>query len=273
MQKMLLRLYLVSWLPEKESKIIGFNRGAHCALYSLTKGDSMENILGVIGGMGPMASQLFYKIIIGKTDAAKDQEHINMMILSHATMPDRTDAILSGNTKQVYDMLLDDCQTLEDAGCKAIVIACNTAHYFAHQYTDKLNIPIISMIRETAKEVGHLYKGQLIAILATDATIETKLYQEALVQEGVVPYIVSAKSQKLIMHLIYDCVKNGKPSDQLALSHIEEELKSMGCSAALMACTELSVIKEDMALGTFYIDPMEVLAIKAIEFMGKKVKE
>ena len=51
--------------------------------------------IGVIGGMGPLATQLFYKMVIEKTDAHTDQEHINMVILNHATMPDRTDAILN----------------------------------------------------------------------------------------------------------------------------------------------------------------------------------
>ena len=46
-----------------------------------------------------------------------------------------------------------------------------------------------------------------------------------------------------------------------------------GCEALILACTELSVIKADEHLDDFYVDPMEVMAERAIAFMGKSVKE
>ena len=225
--------------------------------------------------MGPMASALFYKMITEKTDAAKDQDHINMILLSNASTPDRTGAILSGDEslrKAAYDSLHKDCKTLEGLGCKAICVTCNTAHYFVHQFDD-LSIPVISMIRETAKEMGKLHKGDRIAILATNGTIDSGLYQGALEENGVIPYICSDENRAATMHLIYDCIKSGKPADKEALAAIDKEVKAAGCAGALLACTELSVIKADEKLDDFYTDPMEVMAERAIEFMGKKVNK
>lgn len=233
----------------------------------------MENALGVLGGMGPLASQLFYKMIIEKTVAEKDQDHINMIILNHATMPDRTEAIFGKNSAEVYALLLEDCKMLQLAKCKAIVGICNTAHYYLHQYQNLLEIPILSMVKEAAKEMGRLYKGDRVAFLATDGTVKTGLYQTALAQEGVLPYLLSDQSQDLVMHLIYGCIKKGEAADQLALAYIDRELKENGCKAALTACTELSVIKIDEALDSFYVDPMEILAERAIVFMGKELKK
>lgn len=240
--------------------------------YYNAKEEHMENSLGVLGGMGPLASQLFYKKIIEKTAAEKDQDHINMIILNHATMPDRTEAIFSKDSSAVYQLLLADCKMLEAANCRTIVGICNTAHYFLHQYTSLLNIPILSMIHETAVHMGRHYKGQRVAILATDGTIRTALYQTALEKEGVEPYIVSEQSQRLVMHCIYDCIKKGIIVDQFALENIDKELKANECKAALMACTELSVIKIEQRLDAFYVDPMDVLAEKAIVWMGKDLK-
>ena len=73
-------------------------------------------ILGVIGGMGPLATQLFYRMVIESTDAKKDQDHINMIILNHATMPDRTTAIMDGTIDKVLDKLAADAKYLEDGG-------------------------------------------------------------------------------------------------------------------------------------------------------------
>ena len=234
----------------------------------------MKNVLGVLGGMGPMASALFYKMITEKTAAEKDQDHINLVLLSDASTPDRTAAILSDDFAKwqaAWDSLHQDCETLQNLGCRAICCTCNTAHYYLHQFSD-LSIPVISMIKETAKEAGRRCPGGKVAVLATDGTIQTGLYQKELEKEGVTPYVCTQEKQALVMHLIYGCVKAGLPADREALAAIDEELKAAGCSAALLACTELSVIKADEHLDDFYIDPMEVLAEKAIEFMGKQVK-
>ena len=65
----------------------------------------MDKKIGVLGGMGPMASQLFYKLVTEKTAADCDQDHVRMVIYSDASMPDRTGAILSGEYDKVYSQL------------------------------------------------------------------------------------------------------------------------------------------------------------------------
>ena len=235
----------------------------------------MKDYLGVLGGMGPMASALFYKMITEKTVAEKDQDHINILLLSDAETPDRTAAILSDDFSKwqaAWDSLHQDCLALQDMGCKAVCCTCNTAHYYLHQFDD-LSIPVISMIKETAKEMGRRYPGQKVAVLATDGTIQTGLYQKELEKEGVEPYICTPDTQKLVMHLIYGCIKAGLPADKETLAAVDAEVKAAGCKGALLACTELSVIKADEHLDDFYTDPMEVMAERAIEFMGKQVKK
>ena len=99
----------------------------------------MKNPIGIIGGMGPMASQLFYKMVTEHTAAEKDQDHINLILLSDASMPDRTGAILSHQYDGPYNQMLEDARFLENAGCKAIAITCNTAHFFADMIADKVS--------------------------------------------------------------------------------------------------------------------------------------
>lgn len=168
-------------------------------------------MLGILGGMGPLASELLYRRITEKTVAQKDQDHIDLVLLSHATMPDRTEAILSGNTQEVQELLLQDCKTLESLGCKGIAVACNTAHYFVHRFEDQLRIPVISMVREAAARLEEDLPGRRIALLATDGTIRTGLYQEAFRVRGLEPWIPGREVQQAVMHLIYDCVKKGGP--------------------------------------------------------------
>ena len=235
--------------------------------------NQQKPILGIIGGMGPMATELFYKMIIEKTPVTCDQDHIDAIILGHASMPDRTAAILSQDPHEidaVAQKILRDAKTLEELGCSMIAVTCNTAHYFVDQIAAQVEIPFVHMIRETAREAAKTSKGQKVGILATDGTIRTGLYQNALLAEGITPCVLDDAGQKLVMHEIYDCVKPGKPADQTAWAVIDQKLRDMGCQKALLACTELSVIKADEHLSDFYLDPMEVMADRCLERLGKK---
>lgn len=229
----------------------------------------MEHPIGIIGGMGPMASQLFYKMVTEHTAAERDQDHIDLILLSDASMPDRTAAILSGQCEGPYEQLLSDARLLEQCGCTAIAITCNTAHFFADMIADKIGIPILHMIRETAAALAGRCPGGVVGVMATDGTVQTGLYQKALTERGLTPWTPPAEIQKEVMHQIYDRVKKGLPCDQESWARIEAAYRRAGCAAVVLACTELSVIKADEGLGDWYVDPMETLARKVIETAGK----
>ena len=238
------------------------------------QGFSQETkILGVIGGMGPMATQLFFRKIVERTKANRDQEHLNVLIWNHATMPDSTEAILAENTKELLTLLIDDAKCLQENGAAAIAIPCNTSHFFADRIQEQLEIPIVNMIRETAKELRKRH-GQLrkVGILATDGTIGMQMYQKALSEQGIEPFIPCRENQKLVMKIIYGGVKAGGEINYDDFLSIENELKEAGCQAAIMACTELSCFKDEYRLPSYYVDAMDVLCDRSIEICGKETK-
>lgn len=230
-------------------------------------------MLGIIGGMGPMASALFYDMISSKTDASCDQENLDLILLSHAGMPDRTRAILSKDEAQIEEVrskLLADAMFLQNAGCTAIAVTCNTAHYFVNMIEGELDIPFIHLIRETAEAVASEFGAKKVAVLATDGTIETRLYQDELSKRGVIAFTPKAEVQALVMHEIYECIKRGKPADEEIWQKIEEYVKVEGCEAAVLACTELSVVRKELSLGSFYFDPMDIMAESCLDFYEKR---
>lgn len=138
----------------------------------------MENTktVGVIGGLGPMATVYFYDMVVRLTDAKTDQEHIDMVIANRATTPDRTDYIIGKSDVSPVDVLKKDAKRLENFGSDFIVITCNTAHFFYNEISEEVSIPVLNIIEETikhAKEKNHKKLG----ILATTGNINTKLYQ------------------------------------------------------------------------------------------------
>ncbi|MEG0166675.1 MAG: aspartate racemase, partial [Ruthenibacterium sp.] len=72
-----------------------------------------------------------------------------------------------------------------------------------------------------------------------------------------------------VMRIIYEDIKRGNPPDMQKFAGVVDALKAAGCTRMILGCTELSLIKRDEKLDTFYIDSMEVLAKNAILAFGK----
>ena len=232
-----------------------------------------EGILGVLGGMGPQATNTFYQRIIDRTQAEKDQEHLQVLIWSDAKIPDRTAGILAGPeaAEQVYQALLDGARLLERAGCTVLAIPCNTSHYFADRLQAQLKIPLIHMIRETVAAIQAMGK-KTVGILATDGTVRTGIYQKELTAAGLTPVTLPERLQKTVMSIIYDEIKRGETGSREKFGEVDAWLRQAGCDCAILGCTELSVYRNLHSLPPYYIDAMEVLAQQAILRCGKQLR-
>lgn len=233
-----------------------------------------DNItVGVLGGLGPMATVYFYDMVVEMTDADKDQEHVDMIIMNRATTPDRTAYIVGESDDSPLEYLVRDAKRLEAAGADFLVLTCNTAHYFHKQINDSVEIPLLNMIEETVEyaiEEGH----SKIGILATTGNIKMENYQKVCREKGVDFYVPDSDVQKKVMKIIYEDVKAGKKADMNVFNEIVDVLKENGCDCAILGCTELSIIKKDEKLpDEFFIDSSEVLAMNTIVKSGRKLKD
>ena len=226
-----------------------------------------EQKLGVLGGMGPQATQVFYQFVLDRTDAARDQDHLPALILSDTQIPDRTAAILSGETEGLYQRLLSDAKMLERCGCTVLAIPCNTSHYFVDRLQGEIGVPIIHMLRETAAALAAQGKKRP-GILATDGTIQTGLYQKECANLGMEAVAPDPDTQKLVMSIIYDEIKQGEKGSREKFAHIDRAIRKSGCDCAILACTELSVFSTYHPLPPFYVDAMMVMAERAVERCG-----
>lgn len=231
-----------------------------------------NNTVGVIGGLGPMATVYFYDMIVRLTDAQTDQEHIDMVIANRATTPDRTDYIIGKSQKNPVHSLIKDAKKLETYGTDFLVITCNTAHYFYNEIQESVSIPVLNIIEETikhAKNIGHKKLG----ILATTGNIQTNLYQDMCKKYSIDFLVLDQNRQQDIMDIIYKDIKSGKNANMDKFKMIVDYLKDNKCDGAILGCTELSILKNDNNLDNeFYIDSLEVLARETINKCGKIAK-
>ncbi len=235
----------------------------------------MQNkTVGIIGGVGPMATVYFMELVLQLTDAVKDQEHIDMIVLNHATIPDRTSFILGDSEENPLPIMVEDAKKLERAGADFVVIPCNTAHYFFRELQKSIKIPMLNIVEETIayakKTVPQL---KTLGILATSGTIETNTYQLACQAQGLSCLTPDALGQESVMRIIYEQVKAGQEVDVAAFYHLIESLKERGCQAVVLGCTELSVVRRDLNIRRRdVIDSLEVLARQTVLSCGKQLK-
>lgn len=226
----------------------------------------MSKKLGVIGGMGPLATALFMELVIEMTEASGDREHIHMDIVNMPGIPDRTDYILGKSTESPVKEIRRIKKELEERGAEVIAMPCNTAFYFYDEIV-KTGLPIIHAIEETAvclKEAGIKCAG----ILATDGTIQTKLFQEGLRRYAIETVVPDDANQKLVMSMIYEDVKAGKAIPEDKIRAVEQHLKAQGAEILVLGCTELTVVKQSGLVDTGYLDTLEVMARKAVLACG-----
>ncbi len=218
--------------------------------------------VGVIGGMGPLATSVFYKKIIENTKAESDKDHIDMVVLSHASLPDRTEAIISGNTKEFLKSIEKDFDILNGLNVEKIVIPCNTAHYFYREFQKMTDIKIVNMVEETLKEVS--CRGcEKIYVFCTDGTLESRIYERYAKEYGIEILYIEKFEQKIVMDYIYRVKKQGNFENTEFIDILNKYLKDG--VLGVLACTELSVIKLDENLKEKIIDAMDILVKKTIE--------
>ncbi|WP_341201898.1 aspartate/glutamate racemase family protein [Planomicrobium okeanokoites] len=231
-----------------------------------------KKTLGIVGGVGPLATMFIGEMIVRRTKAAKDQDHVNSIITNNTRIPDRTAFIMGRSEDNPVPVMIDDMAKLSSIGAEIIIIPCNTAHTFYDELEMGSPVPVIHMIRETMKRAAQ--QGAVkVGVLATTGTVTSKVYQQAANEYGLEPVLPSPEIQEKVMSIIYDNVKAGKNADKDTWREIVNHMENQGCDRVVLGCTELSIVKKEMDLPDFYLDSLIVLAETAILSCGYELAE
>ena len=223
--------------------------------------------LGVIGGMGPLATVKFYDKIVLNTEAHNDNEHIDLIVLNHSTMPDRTKCIIENKDTEFLNEIKKDLEILERIGIDVVAIPCNTSHYFYDEFSKYTNLKIINMIEETILEIKRRGVKQ-VAVFGTIGTLNSKVYDKYAQKYGIEVKELSAEDKNSVMDIIYKIkeTNNLESKDFVEILNRYCNDKTIG----IIACTELSLLDIPENLNT--IDALDVLVNKSIEYSGAKIK-
>lgn len=228
--------------------------------------------LGVIGGLGPMATALFMQMVIEMTDAEADQQHIEMIIHSCPQIPDRTNYILGLSKENPAPEMIRIGKELVAQGAELIAIPCITANYFYKELTDEIHAPIINIIEEICTYLAER-NVRCAGLMATSGTIESRLFQNTFSSHGCKLVLPSPERQQDVMHVIYRNVKANRPPDMERFLAASEEMRRAGAEVIILGCTELSVVRENCHIGGGYLDAMQLMAGCAVETCGRLREE
>lgn len=212
--------------------------------------------------MGPLATVRFFERIVNNTKAKRDQDHIDIVILNHSSLPDRTRII----SEKKYDIFLKeikkDFDILNQINVDNIVIPCNTSHFFIDEFKKMTNINIINMVEETVSYIANSTDFKKIAVLGTLGTLNSKVYDRYIDKYQLENYTLTEEQKALTMDTIY----NVKEKSIIQSKDLEEMILTLNNHKVMpiLACTELSCLEfnnKDLK----YIDAMDILTSKAIE--------
>ena len=236
----------------------------------------MKKTIGILGGMGPEATAYFFSLIIKHTAAAKDQDHVPVLIYNLPQIPERTTAIL-GRGPSPVPLLREGVQTLARAGAGFIVIPCITAHAFLPDIRRASPVPVLSLLDETLASVRKMNPGlKRAGLLASTGTVRSGLFAKTFAKAGVEIITPSEKEQSRLMQAIIGKggVKagftEGRPG-KLVLD-IALLLIKRGSEAIIAGCTEIPLVLGEEDIRVPFIEPMRIAARAAIVKAGYRLK-
>lgn len=199
-----------------------------------------DKVLGVLGGMGPLASAHFMVRLTLLTPASKDQEHIPTVLWSDPRIPDRGEAI-QPNGPDPMPALTHGIEGLRRAGCGAIVIPCNTVHAWYDQMTKVAGVPMPHIVDAAATDLTRLGIGPgVIGLMATPTTLRIRLYQQRLASRGWDCIVPTEDQMTRLVSPAIASVKANRVADAFEpLAEVVNDLAARGATAAVLGCTEI----------------------------------
>jgi len=236
----------------------------------------MNQIIGILGGMGPEATSYFFDLIIRNTRAEKDQEHIPVIIYNNPLVPPRSDAIQKMAPDPVPS-LLNGVRALIRAGADFCVMPCITAHYFLPEVQKEVDIPFVHLLDESAKWAADTLPGlKKAGLISSSGTLKTNLFHEPFSRIGVKILESDEGNQNIIGEAIFGQkgikagFTAGDPKKMIISAALE--LIKRGAEAIIAGCTEIPLVLKPKDIPVPLIEPMEISARVCIQKAGFLVK-
>jgi aspartate racemase len=216
----------------------------------------MSQTLGILGGMGPVATTAFMARVQALTPAKRDEDHIRMLVDLNPHVPNRhTQPEAAGVT------LGEMTARLREAGAQVLAMPCNTAHSHAEAIR-AAGLPFIDMVAATVEAVAETGATR-IGVLATPGG--EALYSEALAKAGLEIVRLAGADREAFMAAVF-AVKGGDDGagPRGEMRRLAAALVDAGAGAMIAGCTEVPLLLRAEEVSVPLVDSAEVLAAECV---------
>lgn len=232
----------------------------------------MKNFLGVIGGMGPLATADFLAKLVENTPARIDQEHIPVLLYGDCTIPDRT-ANIVGTGPSPLPKLLAGIEFLNQSGVKAICIPCNSAHCWYDDLAAASGVTVFHIVKASAQQVRKKRPdAKAVGVLSTFGTHQMGIYRNTLADMGfTVVTPTDEEFSQLVSPAIALIKSNQLDAAERLFAQASANLVERGAEIIVLGCTEIPIgmrqqYRQNPAL---FVDSTEALALAVVEFFAQ----
>ncbi len=222
--------------------------------------------IGVLGGMGPAATAAFQQRIIDLTDAKDDVDHVPLLVDMNPQIPSRITAIME-DTESPAQTLARMAKGLEASGAQALVMPCNTAHFYAQTIERAVEIPLLNMLTLSAAKLRQDIGTATIGLLASPLTDDVGIFRDAFAPFDL--QVTFPKDADHVLSIIRKIKSGGLAGDMgWQLTELGQELQDKGARALLIGCSEFSLLQDQLRANLPVFDTVDILAAAAIRYSG-----
>jgi aspartate racemase len=234
---------------------------------------AQKKVLGILGGMGPLASLAFLRTIYEHNHwGTIEQAYPDVILHSLASIPDRTRALLSSSENDLAAPLISSLRTLAACGVSKIIICCFTSHALIHRLPDDIKTKIVSLVDLTARELLDRRKPALL--LASLGSYQKEVFKSTAEILKAQNYILSPDEhdKRRIHCLIYDYLKPGRPVGPVC-NAVKELLAKYRVDTFIAGCTEFHLLSrhilETGLTDVSFVDPLVSIARWADQLLAQ----
>lgn len=220
----------------------------------------MRRVVGVLGGMGPEATILLQQRVLAQVDASDDADHLPLLIDMNPQVPSRIAHLIEGHGEDPGPVLARMARRLQEAGASALAMPCNTAHHYAPSITGAVNVPFLDMVAlSVATARDSLPEYAKVGLLASPAVKLAGVFDAPLRAAGLTA--LWPEDTDRMLTAIRMIKANGPTADARGiLADAASELTQNGAELVFIACSEFSLMTQDLVAEVPVIDTVDVLA-------------
>lgn len=229
-----------------------------------------KGLLGILGGMGPLAGAAFAARLVALTPAERDQDHVPALLCNDPRVPDRSSARL-GQGEDPLEAMMAGLRLLEGAGASLIAIPCNTAHLWYEEMAARSRVPLLHIVDAVCDDLERLGVRGPVGLMGTPATLKLGLYQGPLRERGFEVLVPDGAGVAQCVEAI-EAVKGNRPGEAFEpAARCIRALVARGAEAVVLGCTELPLAvphERRDAFGALLTDSIDALARAALARYG-----